>query len=142
VDQHLALMNQKEAELNEEQEQLQKLFEKNKEKKGRTNERLQSIRNEEQEFIQKLSEINREIKVYEDIESRIEAIFARYEFNFKKRFQHTESARNMAMKVKGLERVERELDLGVRTLAETISSLKNGTLHVSSEFREWLIQED
>src|SRR5690606_11353344 len=33
-------------------------------------------------------------------------------------------------------------DLEIRTLIETIASLRNGTLHVSSEFREWLIQED
>jgi len=82
------------------------------------------------------------ISAYNDVEAAIKPIFARYDLDFSKRFNHRENHLFIEKIISELQKRERGLDLTVMTLRETIASLENGTLHVSKEFRQWLINND
>ncbi|MBX0314161.1 hypothetical protein [Planococcus glaciei] len=107
----------------------------------KTKVRLREIQNNEKGLLLKQANLENEIGVYTRLESAVEAAFARYGIGNNQKFEHEENSQVMAVKITELERVEREIDLEIRTKTETLASMKDGTLHVSSEFRQWLINE-
>ncbi len=79
-----------------------------------------------------------EIKTYKSLEASLESILERYDIKFDKRFNHNENRAILRSRICELQKIERELDINIRTLNENIESLKKGTLHVSKEFSDFL----
>lgn len=104
--------------------------------------RLREIHNEEKGLLLQKADFENEIDAYTDLESAVKKVFMRYGIAINQIFEHEENGRIMTEKITGLERAEREINLEIRAKIETLTSLKDGTLHVSSEFRQWLINED
>lgn len=112
---------------------------------GRTleiKERIQASRDRESEQKIEAVRLEGEIKAYYAEEEALKPVFDRYNLDFKRRFHHQENQLFMKNKIQELEKTQRALDLHVQSLNETIQSLKRGTLHVSKEFRQWLIDHD
>lgn len=112
-------------------------------------ERIQSIENEIKilnsninENTINLAKLNEKINEYKALEENIKNILNKYNINFGRRFNHKENILYLQNEINELQRIERDIDLDIRTINENIISLKNGTLHVSKEFREFLINKD
>lgn len=105
-------------------------------------ERIHATREHESEKKIEAVRLEGEIKAYYAEEEALKPVFDRYNLDFKRIFHHQENQLFMKNKIQELEKTQRALDLHVQSLNETIQSLKRGTLHVSKEFRQWLIDHD
>lgn len=117
-------------------------FEELKEEYGNAKQQVEALRLNEQDLVVKAASIEGEISRYNDLEAALKPTFERYGLDFERRFHHQENQLFMEEKIKELQRKQRELDLNSHTHSDTIAALNNGTLHVSKEFRQWLINED
>jgi hypothetical protein len=107
-----------------------------------TKEKINALRESEKQFFIEETRINNAIDTYNRFEESLKPIFVRYDLNFNKRFYHQENQLLVKNQIHELEKIERESDLNSHTIKETIASLKDGTLHVSKEFSQWLINQD
>lgn len=75
---------------------------------------------------------------YYELENSLKDIFYRHNIDFNRRFNFEENILRINNKIKGLEKREREIEFNKKSTNEKIASLKEGTYHVSKEFRQWL----
>lgn len=107
-----------------------------------TKNRLRECRNEEKELLPQKVDFENEIDAYNNLKSAVVKVFMRYGIANNQVFEHEENGKIITGKITELEQAERGTDLEIRAKNEKLISLKDGTLHVSSEFRQWLINED
>ncbi len=139
---YFAKLENQENRLQEEQEQAAKEIEALKESSEEMKKRVRSLRELESERKIEASRLEEKIRVYYEEEEALKPVFERYGLDFKKRFHHRENEQFLKTKIRDLEKSRLSLDIQVQSLHETIESLKRGTLHVSKEFRQWLIDHD
>jgi energy-coupling factor transporter ATP-binding protein EcfA2 len=125
-----------------EKRHLDVLVEENKQLVAEAKDTVIEKRRIETEYTVKATKLAGEITDYNQLKAAIKSIFGRYELDFNNRFNHQQTQLFIENRIIELNRTERELDLERHMLRETMTSLKNGTLHVSKEFRQWLINED
>ena len=112
------------------------------EETAQTKVRIASLTDREKEYAVEAARLDDAIRLYDELEASLKPVFARYDLDFNKRFHHQENQLFMKNLIHGWQKVERDLELNSHTIKETISSLKNGTLHVSKDFSQWLINQD
>lgn len=79
-----------------------------------------------------------EIEKYYRLETSLKDIFHKHAIDFNKRFNFEENILFINNKISQLQGIEREVEWNKKSVNEKIISLKEGTYHVSKEFREWL----
>lgn len=105
-------------------------------------EKIDSLRENEKELAIEAAKLEGAITTYNRLEESLKPVFERYDLHFNKRFHHQENQLFVKNQIHGLDKIERESALNSHTIKETITSLKDGTLHVSKEFSQWLINQD
>ncbi|PEQ91748.1 hypothetical protein CN481_15780 [Bacillus sp. AFS006103] len=128
--------------LKEEKQRNQLAIEKLDEKTGDIKEKFKSLRENETNLAIEARQFDHAILTYNRLEESLEPVFVRYNLHFNKRFHHQENQLFVKNQIHKLEKIVRESDLNSHTIKETITSLKEGTLHVSKEFSQWLINQD
>lgn len=128
--------------LNDEKNSITLEIEHSKEKISQTNEQIRHLRADERQHAIEATRLEDKIDAYDQIETSIRPVFEKYDLDWNRRFNHQENQAWIINRMNELQKTERELDLNVRTTGETMTALKNGTLHVSNQFREWLIHQD
>ncbi|MBK5251231.1 MAG: hypothetical protein JJE29_01085 [Peptostreptococcaceae bacterium] len=103
---------------------------------------LEEKRQSGQDAAVEFSRLAGKIEDYRDKEEAVKPLLERYEIDFRERFRHGENSMILCGIIKELEKKEREIDLDVRVMRENIDSLRDGSLHVSKEFKQWLINHD
>jgi hypothetical protein len=141
-DEFLQALEMKIANLKTEVSQLHELIETDNQKLQEAKEKERDLRKSESMHTVNLAKLDERIVAYNDLETALKPVFARYHFDYNKRFQQQETQSLLIVKIRELEKIERELQFEYHSLNETITALQNGTLHVSNEFRQWLINED
>lgn len=109
---------------------------------GEMKERSRALRELENEKRTTAVRLGEKIRAYYEEEEALKPVFDRCGLDFKRRFHHQENRKFVKNQIQDLEKNRRSLELQVQSLHETIQSLKRGTLHVSKEFRQWLIDHD
>ncbi|MDD4049159.1 MAG: hypothetical protein PHI90_10190, partial [Clostridia bacterium] len=133
---------QKIASLNSEKESIKLEKEKCKNNIIEMNQKVSTLRDDNADNIVEAANLANKLKSYYEIEELVKPVLDKYDIDWKRRFNHEENKLLIKTKINELQKAERDLDLNVRTKSENIASLKNGTLHVSKEFREVLINKD
>ncbi len=82
--------------------------------------------------------LKNEIDKYHKLEDLLKETFYKHEIDFNKRFNFEENILFINNKINELQRTEREIEWNKKTVNDKIISLKEGTYHVSKEFRQWL----
>lgn len=82
--------------------------------------------------------LKNEIDKYYKLEDLLKETFYKHEIDFNKRFNFEENILFINNKINELQRREREIEWNKKTVNDKIISLKEGTYHVSKEFRQWL----
>lgn len=141
-DNYISLLDLKLVNLNNEKVNINSKIENLKEKIPQIAESIIELRESNKKNAIDYTRIKLKIEEYYSIEKSLKPIFEKYDMDFKKLFNHKENQSFLKDKISELQKIERDLDLDVRTIKENITSLKNGTLHVSKEFRELLINKD
>lgn len=88
------------------------------------------------------TKLQHKIDSYNHLETSLKPVFERYNFDFNRRFHHDENRIFIKNRINDLQRTEMNLALNVQVIKEKIESLNNGTLHISKEFRQWLVNQD
>lgn len=107
-----------------------------------TKKRIYSLTECKQLLTIETSKLDDAINKYNQLEESMKSVFERYDLNFNNRFHHQDNQLFLSNQILELVKIERESALNIHTIKETIASLKDGTLHVSKEFSQWLINED
>ncbi|WP_262174170.1 hypothetical protein [Saccharococcus sp. Marseille-Q5394] len=140
-DNYFQLAENKKAAAEGEQRSLMQSEMKIKQRNEETQNRLDAIGNEEKSVAAKKANVINRITEYQGLEKHTISILSRNGLDSKQRFRHEENARFIADEIDAMEIAEKETDHSLRKVKGILSSLKEGTLHVSSEFREWLLKE-
>ncbi len=117
-------------------------IEKQKQETTKLKNQVISLRKMETEYAVQDSVIDSKIGRYNELEQSLKPALERYDIDFARRFHSQENLLHVKNIMDGLQKTERALNLNCHTLSETIASLKDGTLHVSKEFAQWLINQD
>ena len=107
-----------------------------------TKEKINSLREQEKQQTIDDTKLEQKIDDYNHLETSLKPLFERHNLNFNNRFHHQENELFIKNRINQLQRTEMDLALNIQVTKEKIDSLNNGTLHVSKEFRQWLINED
>lgn len=99
---------------------------------------LNRLNNDKDQKIIDCSNLKNEIEKYYKLENSLKDIFYKHSIDFNKRFNIEENILFMDNKISQLQRTEREIEWNKKSVNDKILSLKEGTYHVSKEFREWL----
>jgi chromosome segregation ATPase len=105
-------------------------------------EKMDSLREAERDFVIEETKLGSSIDTYNLLEESLKPVFERYDIHFSKRFHYQENLLMVDKHVHELEKIERDSALNSHTIKENIASLKEGTLHVSKEFSQWLVNQD
>ncbi len=107
-----------------------------------TNEKIRSLRESEKKYTIDDTKLEEQIKSYNLLETSLKSLYERYNLDFNTRFNHQDNELFIKNRINDLQRTELDLVLNIQIATEKIESLKSGTLHVSKEFRQWLINQD
>lgn len=107
-----------------------------------TKEKINLLREQEKQQTIDDTKLEQKIDNYNDLETSLKPLFERHNLNFNNRFHHQKNELFIKNRINLLQRTEMDLALNIQVTKEKIDSLNNGTLHVSKEFRQWLINED
>ncbi len=126
--------NNLKAEKDNDQLQITRLIEKNKS----LTEQVTQLANEKLQKSIGESNLKAEIDRYYELEDSLKDVFYRHNIDFNKRFNLEENTLLINNKLNELEKTEREIEFNKKSTNEKITFLKEGTYHVSKEFRQWL----
>ncbi|HYE10197.1 MAG TPA: hypothetical protein VEF53_08455, partial [Patescibacteria group bacterium] len=97
---------------------------------------------EKAELIKKKEEATSEYTKYKEFEDDLKTILLKHGLDFSKRFNNEELQREFKVIIKGIQQNQYDLRRELSGVHNTIESLKNGTLHVSEEFAQFLEAND
>lgn len=142
IDSHSVSLEKKVADLVKEKESLTSDIIKQNENNNNIIEQVTRLRAEEIEKIKESSNLSNKIKEYYKLEDLIKEVFRKHKFDYNKRFNFEENKILISNRINDLQKTEREIDFYKKTINDKITSLKEGTFHVSKEFRQWLINNN
>ena len=106
------------------------------------NEQTDLLRKDHQDDVIEFADLCNKINKYNSLESSLKTVLDKYNLDWSKRFNGEENQQHVLMRINELKRIENDLVLNIKAMRDNIVSLKNGTLHVSNEFRDFLINQD
>ncbi|OZM56441.1 hypothetical protein CIB95_11745 [Lottiidibacillus patelloidae] len=112
------------------------------ERSGQIKENLISLREEQAVLVANDTQLAEKIYSYHKIEDAIRQLFDKYGLDFTRRFNHEENVSFIKKRIGEMEKNVRDLEFNSHTITETMKALEKGTLHVSNDFRQWLMNHD
>ena len=117
------------------------LCESEEKQKGIVEER-QNIRLKEQNFNEKIKSKKLEVERYLQEEEEIKSILRNYEIDFNKRFLPEVMSTEIKSRIEAFNRMLDQFKEEERSLSKRKQAMENGTLHVSEEYRNFLVKND